>query len=264
VPRIDDLTRIRAVLERDRAWSAYALGDLSPEFLPHCEWRTTDDDEALVMVFRGFDLPILFAMGDAHRLAAIVEEVDAPRVWLHVLADAVPSVASVYSGTELQHMWRMAVDRDEFCAAGLDEPATPPVETLTRSDLPALEQLFADGRDTGERPHFFSPQMLDQGTYRGVRQHGVLVAAAGTHLLAPVLGVCAIGNVYTRRDCRGQGLAARLTSAVVAHAFSSGVSTIVLNVRQTNEGARRVYERLGFRRHCAFVEGLATRYPSRP
>jgi len=266
VPRIDDVTRIRAVLERDHAWSAYALGDLSPELLPFCEWRASDDDEALVLVFHGFDLPILFATGDPYRLAAVVAEIDAPRVWVHIRTDAVSAVGSVYPSSELHPMWRMAVDRDRFRAWPGAQPGDLDVErlveTLSATDLQAIERLFSDGRDTGETPHFFGPQMLEQGTYRGVRQHGALVAVAGTHLFVPSLGVCTIGNVYTRRDCRGQGLAARLTSAVVAHGFSSGISTVVLNVRQANDGARRVYERLGFRHHCAFVEGLARRYPS--
>ena len=266
MPRIDDVTRIRAVLERDRPWSAYALGDLSPELLPFCEWWASDTDEALVLLFRGFSLPILFAIGDPRRLAAIVPELDAPVVGLHVRPDAVPAVSPVYPIIELHQMWRMAVDRDQFCAAGASGPGAPApetaVETLGVADLQAIERLFEDGRDTGEAPPFFSPHMLEHGIYRGVRRHGALIAVAGTHLFVPSLGVCAIGNVYTQRDCRGQGLAARLTSAVVTHAFASGASTVVLNVRETNELARRVYERLGFRRHCAFVEGAARRYPS--
>ena len=272
MPRIDDVSRIRAVLERDRAWAAYALGDLSPDLVRHCEWRASADLEALVMLFRGFDPPILFAIGDPDRLAAVVPEIDPAVVSLHIPEDAVPAVSAVYPNRELHQMWRMVVDRDHFRAQRLPQPvqdALEPgpgadVETLGTADFGAIERLFADGNETVETPHFFTAQMLEQGTYRGVRQHGALIAVAGTHLFVPSLGVCAIGNVYTRRDCRGQGLAARLTSAVVTYAFSSGATTVVLNVRQANDGARRVYERLGFRRHCAFVEGLARRYPSAP
>ena len=97
------------------------------------------------------------------------------------------------------------------------------------------------------------------GELRGIREEGRLVAVAGTHLMAPSLGVCAIGNVYTRQDSRGRGLAARVTAAVVGHALRHGARTVVLNVRQSNEGARRVYERLGFREYCEFVEGSARR-----
>jgi hypothetical protein len=31
-------------LNYDRAWSLYALGDLAPEELTHCEWRFTSHD----------------------------------------------------------------------------------------------------------------------------------------------------------------------------------------------------------------------------
>ena len=90
------------------------------------------------------------------------------------------------------------------------------------------------------------------------------MAVAGAHLFSPALGVCTIGNVYTRRDCRRRGLAARATSAVVRHALAASIPTIVLNVSQANDAARRVYERLGFHVHCAFVEGEAALARDRP
>ena len=100
--------------------------------------------------------------------------------------------------------------------------------------------------------------MLRQGTFRGMREGADLIAVAGTHLFSRDLGVCAIGNVYTRRDRRRQGHGARVTSAVVQHAISHGVPTIVLNVGHGNAGARRVYEQLGFHCHCGFLEGEAS------
>jgi predicted GNAT family acetyltransferase len=86
-----------------------------------------------------------------------------------------------------------------------------------------------------------------------------LIAIAGTHLYSPALGVCTIGNVYTRSDRRGGGLAARTTTAVVEQALRDRIPTIVLNVGRGNAAARRVYERLGFHVHCDFVEGEARR-----
>ena len=38
----------------------------------------------------------------------------------------------------------------------------------------------------------------------------------------------------------------------------AGVDTIGLNVRIDNHAALRLYESLGFARHCEFYEGLAT------
>ena len=85
------------------------------------------------------------------------------------------------------------------------------------------------------------------------------MSAAGTHIVVPEEGVCAIGNVYTRRDRRGRGVAGRATAAVAAEALRLGVRTVALNVAQGNHAAIRAYERIGFARYCAFFEGIAKR-----
>ena len=88
-----------------------------------------------------------------------------------------------------------------------------------------------------------------------------MVAAAGTHLLLSRRErVATIGNVYTRRDCRGRGLG-RIVMSAVREALA-GIDTIGLNVRVDNRAAIRVYESLGFVRHCPFYEALATRSPA--
>ena len=88
---------------------------------------------------------------------------------------------------------------------------------------------------------------------------GLAIAAAGTHLVAPLESVAAVGNIYTRRDRRGRGLGTAVTAAVTAELRRRGVRTIGLNVNQRNATAIGLYERLGFVRYCAFVEGVATR-----
>ena len=80
MPRITDLVRVHALLNRDPAWAAYAIGDLSPEFSGNCEWYgSADGSPALVLLYRGFDTPIVFAIGEAADLAPIFRELDAPR-----------------------------------------------------------------------------------------------------------------------------------------------------------------------------------------
>jgi ribosomal protein S18 acetylase RimI-like enzyme len=254
MPRVTDTARVRSVLERDRAWAAYALGDLSPAFAPHCEWRIAERDEALVLAYHGFMPPIVFAMGSDVVISELLAEIEAPQISLHVKTSTLSALTPAFAATDIRPMWRMVLDRVQRGA--WDDTG---VDVLTAGDLDAVRQLYADGAARDESPDFFFAGMLDQGTFRGIRQDGALVAAAGTHIIAPELGVCAIGNVYTRRDRRGHGLGRRVTGAVVAHALAIGVKTIVLNVRQSNEPARRLYERLGFRQHCEFVEGLARR-----
>src|SRR5438034_8234628 len=100
--------------------------------------------------------------------------------------------------------------------------------------------------------------MLCQRVYFGIWEEHELVAAAGTHLIAPEEGVGAVGNVYTRRDRRGRGYAAIVTSAVTSELLRMKLPTIVLCVNQRRETAIRLYERLGYTRHCAFVEGVTS------
>jgi len=38
MPALHNIPAIRALLEADRAWAAYRLGDLAPGFIEHCSW----------------------------------------------------------------------------------------------------------------------------------------------------------------------------------------------------------------------------------
>lgn len=257
MPRLTDLTTVRALLDRDREWSAYALGDLSPELVNNCDWHAPADVEAapaVVLLYSGFTPPIAFAMGSAPDVRPLLGELRAPQISLHMRPDAVEAMAGIYTPLTKVAMHRMTLRAAAFRPAP-HEDAVP----LDADDLAAVSTLYDDGHRRGEGPTFFHPTMLRQRSFRGIWQDGALVAIGGTHLYARDVGVCAIGNVYTRSDCRGRGLGARVTSAVAAHALADGISTIVLNVGHANAAARRVYERLGFVVYCDFLEGEATR-----
>jgi len=58
-----------------------------------------------------------------------------------------------------------------------------------------------------------------------------------------------IVGVVTRSDKRRRGIAATVTSELVAGLFESGGDFVFLDA--ANAGAARVYERLGFRRFGA-------------
>jgi GNAT superfamily N-acetyltransferase len=255
MPRLTDLAVVRDLLNRDPTWAAYAIGDLSAELVEHCEWRASGGAApALLLIYRGFDPPIAFAMGDPDRVRELLAEVDAPDISLHLPPEMLDAISTLYELRYVRHMWRMVLQPAEFRPAAYDD-----VTPLDEDDVDAVSALYADGHRIGEGPTFFHPNMLRQRTFRGVWEQDALVSIAGTHLFSADLGVCTIGNVYTRSDRRGRGLAARVTSAVVAHAIREDVPTIVLNVAHDNVTARRVYERLGFDTYCHFVEGEARR-----
>ncbi|MGE5571210.1 MAG: GNAT family N-acetyltransferase [Rhodospirillales bacterium] len=250
MPALRDPAAIRSILVSEPQWSVYALGDLAPGFFERSEWFRPPNGPGLALLFRGFETPVLFTMGAPGAVAAMLDEIGGETpFYLHVRPEIVPVIAARQRIVELAEMCRMVLDWKAY------RPA-PPCDGLARlssADLEDLERLYADGLAAGETPHFFYPAMLDEGVFYGVREGRELIAAAGTHLVVPAEGVAAVGNVYTRRDRRGRGLAARTTSAVVNEL--AGL-TVALNVGIRNEAAIRVYERLGFRRYCNYFEGI--------
>jgi ribosomal protein S18 acetylase RimI-like enzyme len=255
MPSITDRDEIRSLLETDREWSVYALGDLSPGFFEQSEWFRAPDHSALALLFRGFGTPVLFTLGEARAIDLILEEIGGEReMYLSIRPDILPLLKARYAVGDASPMWRMILDETVYRPARCEEAVQ-----LTASDLTALRQLYADGEPSGEAPDFFSPSMLAEGIFFGIYEGEALTAAAGTHIVSPSEGVAAIGNVYTRRDRRGQGLAARVTTAVTTELLLMGLRTIALNVSQHNAPALRVYERVGFTRYCPFYEGRAIR-----
>lgn len=63
-------------------------------------------------------------------------------------------------------------------------------------------------------------------------------------------------GVWTHPDWRGQGLATAGMATVVRHALHKHAPTVSLYVNAYNEPARRVYDRLGFRRVGTFATVL--------
>ena len=245
MPRLTDRNEIRSRLRRDPAWSVYALGDLAPPMFPKTQWFVPD----LTLVVQDYGTAILFALGPASVREAL-DCVDGP-VHLQVQREALDEVARHAAVSSPRLMWRMTWTRVPVTSPGAE------TSRLSATDVPALQTLYADGASSGESPDFFFPSMVTDGVFHGIYEGADLIAAAGTHLVAREEGAAAIGNIYVRRDRRGRGLGRLVTSAVLGEL--ADVETIGLNVRADNIAAIRVYESLGFTRHCEFYEALATR-----
>ncbi|HEY2509029.1 MAG TPA: GNAT family N-acetyltransferase [Streptosporangiaceae bacterium] len=102
------------------------------------------------------------------------------------------------------------------------------------------------------RPGPFRRRTVDLGGYLRIRRGGRLIGMAGQRLRPP--GWTEVSGVCTDADFRGQGLATRLTLAVVAVIRARG-DTPFLHASADNMTAIRLYESLGFRfrRHATFV-----------
>src|SRR5262249_30759014 len=93
-------------------------------------------------------------------------------------------------------MLRMAVTAETFTPRVVSESVT----RLSAADLAAVNELL---QFNAESP--FRPDLLDQGSFYGLRDDGRLSALAGTHVVAAAYGIAVVGNVFTHPDARGRG-----------------------------------------------------------
>lgn len=252
----------------DPIWAAYAVGDLEPEQSTWCRWHLderNDPIDAVALVYERLAPPVLLTIGSRSGVAAILQRMPRPQqVAISAQIEHVPALSEWYDfpGDGLHAMVRMAIAPDAF------QRTIPRVQPSPRrlgpADVPAIEALYACGGP--HTPDSFSPAQVAQGVFYGLDapdhvetgstngEPNRLVAVAGTHLVAPSMGVAAIGNIYVHPGWRRQGFGRLVTSTVTAKLLERRL-LVVLNVDEANQAAIEMYTRLGYRTHCPFVEG---------
>jgi ribosomal protein S18 acetylase RimI-like enzyme len=249
-----DRVMLHDFLDRDRLFAAYAIADTDDTEFDRTRWGVAFDDRTLVaavMEYRGISPQPLFVMGDPDGVAAILHDVIRTRIaYLATKPDVVSAVRAYYRVDAPAPMVRMAVDPASFV------PVVGDTVRLDQGDTQHLNRLYRLGITS-----YLPQEAVAAGIYYGVRRGTRLIAAAGTHVISQQWGVAAVGNVYTDRDYRGQGLAKVVTSAVTAELLRD-VETVVLNVRADNPPALAVYQALGYHAHVEFEERLVHRETS--
>jgi ribosomal protein S18 acetylase RimI-like enzyme len=246
--RLTSKSEIRRRLNIDREWSLYALADLDDGMFEHCDWWACGD--SLALVFRALAIRPIFVLGDAASTRELLSALAEATGYLNLKPHQLEAADGIYGYRERHEMRRMFLENFN--------PRDGTAEPLTGSDRDQIERLYATGDGGGIA---FAPFQLDTGFFRAVRRNGELVAVAGVHVVSGNESVAAVGNIFTHPEYRGRGLAQRVTSAVVMALLHAGIRTIGLNVEHTNTTAIRAYERLGFRTHFNYYEGVADRLP---
>jgi ribosomal protein S18 acetylase RimI-like enzyme len=246
---------VRAFLDRDRLFAAYALADLEDRVAARSRWgiaRAGDEVVALVLEYGGPSPQPLFATGRDDGIEAILRDVITPSIaYVACLPASIRAVESRYRLEPGPQMVRMWVDREAF------RPAFDPgVESLEASDAGELNRLYRLGFGS-----WLPPQAIAEGVYRGIRVNGRLVAAAGTHVIGREARIAVVGNVLTQPEFRGRGYAQATTAAVTAKLLEF-CDHVVLNVRSDNPPALNAYRRLGYAEHVRFEERLGHRIGS--
>lgn len=250
-----DRALLRGFLERDRLLAAYAICDLDDREFGRTRWGVAWSGGAVValaMEYSGASPQPVFVMGREDGISAVLRDVIRPRLaFVAALPAALPAVQAVYRLDAGPPMVRMWVDRGRFKPA--DDPG---VERLLPSDATELNRLYQLGFGA-----WLPPQAIADGVYYGLRVHGRLVAAAGTHVVSPAARLAVVGNVLTHGDFRGRGYATAVTGAVTAELLRS-CDHVALNVRADNPPAISAYRHLGYAEHVRFEERLAHRLGS--
>jgi ribosomal protein S18 acetylase RimI-like enzyme len=250
-----DRALIKAYLDRDRLYAAYALADLEDREATRARWgiaRAGDEVVSLVLEYGGPSPQPLFIAGRDDGVAAILRDVIKPPIaYIACLPDSLRAVETRYRIEAGPQMVRMWVDRQTF------RPAEDPgVEPLSPADAGELNRLYRLGFGS-----WLAPQAIAEGIYYGIRVNGRLVAAAGTHVIGRNARIAVVGNVLTQPEFRGRGYAQATTAAVTSDLLQF-CDHVVLNVRSDNPPALNAYRRLGYAEHVRFEERLGHRIGS--
>ncbi len=242
---------LRAFLERDRLFAAYALCDLDVREFARTRWGVALVDGepiAVVLEYAGAAPQPVFAMGENAGISAVLRDVIRTRAaYAAVLPANLPALEPCYRvepGTQMVRMW---VDRASF------RPFPADVSRLLPAEIGDLNRLYQLGFTA-----WLPQSTIVEGFYYGIRVGGRLVSAAGTHVVSPEARLGVVGNVLTHGDYRGRGYATSVTGAVTAELLRF-CDQVVLNVRADNPPALQAYRRLGYREHVRFEERLVHR-----
>jgi RimJ/RimL family protein N-acetyltransferase len=249
-----DRSVLRAFLEQDRLFAAYALCDLEDREFGRTRWGgayQADRLVAVVLEYSGMTPQPMFVMGREDGIDAILRDLIRPRAaYLATLTETLAVVKTHYRVDPGPQMVRMWVDRARF------RPYPADVRRLLPVEIGELNRLYQLGFAS-----WLPSSSIADGVYYGIRAGGRLVAAAGTHVISPEARLAVVGNVLTHVDYRGRGYATATTGAVTAELLRT-CDQVTLNVRADNPPALQAYRRLGFVEHVRFEERLVHRLGS--
>ncbi len=251
VQRLHNPEQAYPFLGRDRVYSAYALGALEIEQWSCLTALMARDEQEAELGFSLLAQPVeaamtLFLMGSPAAVEEILQHPMARSVyaWISAKEEHLACLTKYWRLDEPERMLRMTANRGSFRPPARNEGCG--LRRLGPADGMALAEAYEVAFGTPA-----AARLLERGPYYGVWRAGRLISVAGTHLVSRGFRLACVGNVWTNPGHRGQGLATLTVGAVTA-ALLETCEEVVLNVREDNQSARRVYERLGYRAHCPF------------
>jgi len=262
VHQLTDYARIAEYLRQDVGLHLYSLGDLDPFYRPFTTWYGTQAGNrltALALLYDGEQPPVLLGLHrEPKALRGLIQQLlpELPQVFYAHLSPGLETVfANSHRLTSHGKHLKMSL-RDP---STLEHINTSGTFRLTPGDADRLIAFYQESYPG----NWFNPRMLETGQYFGIERRGKLVCAAGVHVYSPAYRVAALGNIATRPDLRGQGLATRVT-ARCCRSLLPKVDHVGLNLLAENDPARACYRGLGFEKIADYGEFTITKNPEKP
>jgi ribosomal protein S18 acetylase RimI-like enzyme len=256
-----DLAAIEAYLRRAPYLHAYELGDLDSREAAHTTWFAHAPVDAVALIYRGLTVPTLVGLtdDDPAALRRLIAELDAagelpPRFNAHLSAGVATVLADRHALELLGHHCKMAL------TAPVAGPGPAPTDDAVLRIGPADAGEAVAFYAASYPASYFEPVNLERGPYLAIRDGRGLAAIAGVHVYSPDQRVASLGNIATRPDARGRGLARRVTAAL-CRLLQREIDVIGLNVRADNAPAIACYRGVGFGIRHAYDEWRVTRRP---
>jgi len=122
------------------------------------------------------------------------------------------------------------------------------IRPMKAADLNSLMQIEEYSFPTPWKRHMYEHDLSSNKFSRFFvivnRETGELLSYVGTWF---IYEEAHIGTIATKREYRGCRLAEQLLAYTALQADLEGIEYMILEVRVSNDAARRLYERLGFR-----------------
>ena len=244
---------LHQILRPDPATHAYLLGDLDEPFFSQCRWLTLtqESNSAILLLYFGLSVPSLQAVGPSSLLPELFEQYNTefPQRFHFKLALAeLATLAEWVTIENHEKMWAMALTKET-----LQRPkTTQTTRLLTLDDAEAILEVYEDYPG-----HFFELSQLETNLYMGAWEGDTLVGVAGTHVFNLNERIAVLGNIVTRKNARGRGVAKASVGSLCQELFERGCDDVVLHVVQENHAAIACYKALGFSIHVPLVQGFA-------
>lgn len=230
---------------RDPLTHVYLLYDLVYELESTDAYFLTPGGEVAgyVLIWHGPEVDAIHLWGESLEQLSLIKLGRPSIITVHeenLLAPVLEMVREMVSEYRVLHFYTMAVSEEGFKPA--QSPEGVEVKRLSEAELGDFIELNASrGRTMSTEK---ARSVLRKRRYYGAYIDETLASMACTYLRTNEVAV--VGDVYTRPEFRGRGLARAVTTAVTRDITASG-AVAMLHVAEENTPAIRAYEALGYK-----------------